>query len=92
MPVSLRLPPDVKRKIAALAQAQDTTAHAFMLSAITEKVEAEATRAAFHAEGKRRLARMKRSGSGIPADEVFDYLDQQVLGKPAARPKPRRIG
>ena len=91
MAVSLRLPPEVKKKIERIAEAQDTTAHAFMLAAIREKVEAEAARAAFHAEGKRRLARMKRSGLGIPADEVFDYLEQRALGKPAVRPKSRRI-
>ena len=91
MAVSLRLPPEVKKKIAKIAQAQDTTAHAFMLAAIREKVEAETARAEFHAEGKRRLARMKRSGLAIPADEVFDYLEQRALGKPAVRPKPRRV-
>ena len=91
MAVSLRLPLEVKKKVAKLAEAQDTTAHAFMLAAIHEKVEAEAARAAFHAEGRRRLARMKRTGLGIPADEVFDYLERRALGKPAVRPKPRRI-
>lgn len=91
MTISLRLPPEMKKKVAKLAQALDTTAHAFMLAAIREKVEAEAARAEFHAEGKRRLARMKRSGLGIPAHEVFDYMEQRALGKPAVRPKPRRI-
>jgi predicted transcriptional regulator len=91
MAVSLRVPPEVKRKVARLAEAQDTTSHAFMLEAIREKVEADEARAAFHAEGKRRLARMKKSGLGIPADEVFAYLEQRALGKPAARPKARRI-
>jgi predicted transcriptional regulator len=91
MAVSLRVPPEVKKKVARLAEAQDTTSHAFMLNAIREKVEADEARAAFHAEGRRRLARMKRSGLGIPAGEVFAYLEQRALGKPAVRPKPRRI-
>lgn len=91
MAVSLRVPPEVKKKVAKLAEAQNTTSHAFMVEAIREKLEAEEARAAFHAEGKRRLARMKRSGRGIPADEVFDYLEQRALGKPAVRPKPRRV-
>lgn len=91
MAVSLRLPPEVKKKVARLAQAQDTTAHAFMLAAIREKVESEAARAAFYAEGKRRLARMMRSGLAIPAAEVFDYLERRALGKSAVRPKARRI-
>ena len=89
--VSLRLPPELKKKIAKLAEAQETTAHAFMLAAIREKVEAETARAAFHAEGRRRLARMKRSGPEFPADKVFDYLERRALGKPAVRPKTRRI-
>ena len=91
MAVSLRLPPEVKKKVARLADAQDTTAHAFMLAAIREKVEADEARAAFHAEGRQRLARMKRSGRGIPAHEVFDYFERRALGKPAVRPRARKI-
>ena len=91
MAVSLRVPPEVKKKVGRLAEAQDTTSHAFMLEAIREKVEADEARAAFHAEGRRRLARMKKSGLGIPVDEGFAYLGRRALGKPAARPKPRRI-
>ncbi|MGQ0512581.1 MAG: CopG family ribbon-helix-helix protein [Betaproteobacteria bacterium] len=91
MAVSLRVPPDVKKKIERLAEAQDTTAHAFMVKAIREKVEAEETRAAFHAEARRRLARMKKSGMGIPAEEVFAYLRQRAAGGNPQPPKPRKI-
>jgi predicted transcriptional regulator len=91
MAVSLRIPDDVKRRAEKLADSQDTTAHAFMLEAIREKVEAEEARAAFHAEARRRLARMKRSGLGVPAAEVFDYLEQRALGKSPRRPKARRL-
>lgn len=91
MAVSLRVPDEVKARVEKLAQAQDTTAHAFMVEAIREKVEAGEARAAFHAEAKRRLARMKKSGTGIPADEVHDYLAQRAQGKAAERPKARRI-
>lgn len=91
MAVSLRVPPEVKKKVARLAGAQDTTPHAFMLEAIRDKVAADEARASFHAEGRRRLARMKKTGSGIPAGEVFAYLERLAQGKPAARPKARRI-
>lgn len=92
MAVSLRLPEDVKRRIARLARAQDLTPHGFMLEAIREKVEAEEARAAFHGEAKRRLARMKRTGAGIPADEVFEYLKQRAAGRSVERPKARKLG
>ena len=91
MAVSLRVPPEVKKKVARLAQAQETTSHAFMLEAIREKVAADEAQAEFHEEGWRRLARMKRSGLGIPADDVFEYLERRARGKAAVRPKPRRI-
>lgn len=90
MPVSLRVSPAMERRIARLAQAKATSAHAFMLEAIQEKVDAEEAREAFHAEAERRLARMKRTGKGIPAEEVFDYLRARALGEKAKRPKARK--
>ena len=91
MAVSLRIPDEVKKRVAKLAEAQDTTAHAFMVEAIREKLEADETRAAFHAEARRRLAGMKKTGQGIPAPEVFAYLEERARGKAVTRPKPRRI-
>jgi len=91
MAVSLRVPPEVKKKVARLAKAQYTTSHAFMLEAIREKVEAEEARAAFHAEARRRLARMKKTGRGIPAKEVLAYLRERARGGSPARPKPRKF-
>jgi len=91
MPVSLRIPEAVKKRVARRAQAQQTTAHAFMLDAINEKLEAEEARAAFHAEAERRLAGMKRSGAGIPAHQVFDYLLARARGRKPARPRARKI-
>ncbi|MDA0276729.1 MAG: ribbon-helix-helix domain-containing protein [Proteobacteria bacterium] len=91
MAVSLRIPPEVKKKVERLAEAQDTTAHAYMLKAIREKVEAEEARAAFHAEARKRLARMKQTGMGIPAEEVRAYLHELAAGGNPPPPKPRKI-
>ena len=91
MAVSLRVPENVKKRIAKLAKAQDLTPHGFMLAAIREKLEAEEVRAAFHADAKRRLARMKKTGTGIPAEEVFEYLKRRAAGRTAERPKPRKV-
>ena len=38
-------------------------------------MNAAKARAAFHAEARRRLARMKKSGRGIPAQEVEALWD-----------------
>ena len=91
MAVSLRVPPDVTQRIAKLVVAKDTNAHAFMLEAIREKLDAEEARAALFAEATRRLASMKKTGKGIPADEVFDYLRARARGEKAKRPKARKL-
>ena len=91
MAISLRIPDDVKKRITRLAVRRDTTAHAFMLDAIREKVEAEEAKLAFHEDAKRRLARMKKSGLAIPAGEIFDYLRARAAGNRPARPKARKI-
>ncbi len=49
------------------------------------------TRAAYHAEATARLSRMKKTGEGIPAGEVFDYLRKRIQGQAAARPRLRKI-
>ncbi len=90
MAVSLRVPEQVKKRIAKLARRRKTTPHALMVEAITEKVQAEETRAAFHAEAFRRLKRMKKTATGIPAAEVFEYLERRANGKQAVRPRARR--
>lgn len=90
MAVSLRVPENVKRRIARLAEEQDTTPHAFMLEAIRDRLDAEEARAAFHAQAKRRLARMRKSGLGVPAEKVFDYLLSRAGRKNPPRPKPRQ--
>jgi predicted transcriptional regulator len=91
MAVSLRLPVEVKERVAKLAEAQETTAHAFMLEAIREKLDAEELRAAFHAEAKRRLARMRKTGMGISATQVLAYFRERSRGGKPARPRLRKI-
>jgi predicted transcriptional regulator len=91
MAVSLRLPDAYKRRIARLAKARTTTPHALMLEAIGEKLDAEEARAEMLSQARRRLARMRRSGAGIPAHEVFAYLEARALGKPAVRPRARKL-
>jgi predicted transcriptional regulator len=91
MPVSLRVPVEMARRIAKMADAMETSAHAFMLEAIKEKLDAEEVQVAFRAEAERRLASMKKTGQGIPADEVFDYLRARIRGEKVKRPKARRL-
>ena len=91
MVISIRMTEELKARIARLAEGQELTPHGFMLEAIREKMEADEARFAFIDQATRRLARMKKSGLGIPATEVFEYLQQRAAGERASRPKSRRI-
>lgn len=91
MVISIGMTEELKARIARLAEGREITPHGFMLEAIREKVEAEEARLSFIDLAKRRLARMKRSGRGVPATEVFEYLQQRAAGERASRPKSRRI-
>ena len=91
MAVSLRIPEKTKRRVEKLARVHDTTAHAFMVTAIEERLSAEEARAAFYAEAERRLVQMEKSGKGIPAEEVFDYIRARIQGKKVAKPKARKL-
>ena len=91
MAVSLRLPEKTKQRVEKLARVHDTTAHAFMVAAIEDRLAAEETRAAFIAEADKRAAQFMKTGKAIPAEEVFDYLRKYVQGKPAVRPKARKL-
>ena len=91
MAVSLRISADVKRRVERQAEAHNTTAHAFMLEAVHEKLAAEEAKASFQAEAKRRLAQMKKSGLAIPEGEVFEYLIGRAHGMAMVRPKARKL-
>ncbi|HTD89078.1 MAG TPA: CopG family transcriptional regulator [Burkholderiales bacterium] len=91
MAVSLRIPEKTKQRVEKLARAHDTTAHAFMIAAIEDRLAAEETRAAFLAEAEQRAAQFRKTGKTIPAEEVFGYLRKYAQGKPAVRPKARKL-
>lgn len=90
MVVSIRLPVELQKRVARLVAHRDTNPHAFMLEAIAEKLEVEEAEEAFLAEAERRLADMRSTGKGIPADEVFAFLEARARGEKVKRPKARR--
>jgi predicted transcriptional regulator len=81
----------MRKRIARIARAQDRTPHGFIREAILEKLEAEEAQAAFRTVAMRRLERMRRSGVGVRAEDVFKYLEGRAEAAPAKRPKPRKM-
>jgi predicted transcriptional regulator len=89
---TIRLPEDLKARVAAVAGQTGITAHAFILEAIAEKASLAEAREAFVVECRERLARYDATGLAIPWDEARQYLLDRAAGKKVARPRARKIG
>ena len=84
---SLKLPADLKKRIAAAARGRGMTAHAFMVNAIEESARAAELRAAFVATAQKARQASLRGGKGYDADQVHEYLQKRLKGERTVRPK-----
>lgn len=83
---TIRLPEELKTRIASAAERAGKTTHSFILEAIAEKAELEEQRADFDAEADARFAKIVESGKTLPWTDVRHYLEERVAGKQVARP------
>jgi len=88
---TIRLPEDLKTRVAAAAKRSGTTTHGFILQAITEKAGQDDLRADFDAVAEDRYARIIASGKTIPWQEMRGYLEERLAGKVAKRPLARKL-
>jgi predicted transcriptional regulator len=88
---TIRLPEDLKVRIAAAAKRAGTTSHSFILEAIAEKAEQEERRADFNQVAEERYARIVASGKTIPWNEMRGYLEDRLAGRKAKRPSARKL-
>ncbi len=83
---TIRLPDDLKARIASAAERAGKTTHGFILEAIAEKAELEEQRAGFDAEANARFAKIVESGKTIPWTDMRHYLEERLTGKQIDRP------
>ncbi|MSO61330.1 MAG: ribbon-helix-helix protein, CopG family [Acidobacteria bacterium] len=88
---TIRLPDDLKARVAAAAKRSGTTAHAFILEAIAEKAQADGLRADFAIVAEERYAGVVSSGKTIPWHEMREYMRARLAGKTARRPPARKL-
>ena len=87
----IRLPDELKARVAAAAEREGKTAHSFILEAIAEKADQEERRGDFNDDADRRYARIVASGKTIPWHEMRRYLEDQLAGRAATRPTARKL-
>ena len=88
---TIRLPDELKARVAAAAGRAGTTPHNFILEAIAEKAEQAERRAEFDAVAEERYARIVETGKTIPWNEMRSYLEGRVAGKAVKRPATRKL-
>ena len=76
---TIRIPVDLKERLSKVADNLGSTSHALILDAITERVEAEECRNEIRETAEKHYDRMRL------------YLNAQVSGRQASRPKPRKL-
>ena len=88
---TIRVPEELKARVAAAAKRAGTTSHNFILEAIAEKAGQEERRGEFHDTAERRYAEIVASGKTIPWTEMRRYLEDRLAGKKVRRPTARKL-
>jgi predicted transcriptional regulator len=88
---TIRLPEDLKARVAAAAERAGTTSHSFILEAIAEKADQEERRGDFNDVAEKRYADIIASGKTIPWNEMRSYLEDRLAGKTVKRPVARKL-
>jgi predicted transcriptional regulator len=88
---TIRLPDELKARVAAAAKQAGTTAHSFILEAIAEKTDEAERRNEFHDLAEKRYADIVATGKAIPWSVMRAYLEARLAGKKPRRPAPRKL-
>jgi len=88
---TIRLPDDLKARIATAAKQAGTTAHGFILEAIAEKTEQAERRADLDTVAEERYAGIVATGQTISWQEMRGYLEARMAGNATKRPVARKL-
>lgn len=87
-PTTLKLPDELKHRIAPLAEAAGKSPHAWMVEAIERQTTLAETRADFMRAAEQSAREVDGGGALYAAEDVIDYLVARTAIGNAPRPKP----
>lgn len=88
---TIRLPDELKARVAAAAERAGTSAHGFILEAIAEKTAQAERQDEFDAEAEQRYAKLVQRGETIAWTEMRRYLEARVRGEDTQQPAVRKL-
>lgn len=87
---TIRLDDELKTRVAAMADREGKTAHAFILDAIEQTVEQAEAEAEFDQLADKRWANVVANGKTIALTDAKQYLVARAAGKRARKPVARK--
>ena len=89
MATSIKIPEDLKKRMARAVKGTDQSAHAFMVEAIRQETERVEKRRGMLADAYAARAEFQRSGTGYALAEVKAHYRAKLQGKRSRKPKLR---
>jgi predicted transcriptional regulator len=87
-PTTLKIPDDLRERLARQAQTEGKTSHAYMLEALREKADRADRRREYLTAGAGSLRDYERTGIAYAMEDVEKYILGLAAGKKPGRPKP----
>lgn len=84
---SIKIPPKLKARVAAIAENSGKSAHSFIIDAIERQAAREEKMQAFVKEALAADADIDRTGKVFRAEDVHAWLERLAEGKSTPRPK-----
>jgi predicted transcriptional regulator len=88
---TIRIEDELKARVAAAAEREGRTPHAFIVEAIARQVEQAEMDAEFRGVADARWAKVLKSGKTVPWDKARAYLEARARGVKARRPSARKL-
>lgn len=89
---TIRLPKELKSRVAAVADRAGTSTHSFIIQAIAEKTAMEELSNDFHKLADQRYSEFLETGQVLSWEEMRTYLESRMAGKArAVRPAAKKL-
>lgn len=88
---TIRVDEELKARITLAAERAGKTTHGFILEAICRTVEDGELEDGFHQLADERWQKAQVTGKAIAAEDMHAYLVARAQGKPAKRPRARKV-
>lgn len=89
--MTIQMDEDLKARVAAVAEREGKTIHAFVVDVVMQTVEQVEWDEEFHGIADERWARLQSTQEVVLLDELRAYVDARLRGQRPRKPAPRKI-